>query len=142
MVKVQLTFGNKKEFNAFKTLYQGRYEFRKVNEKKKRDKNRPPGARSAYILYSNAMRKEKEEELKELVNTEKLKRLAAMWKSCEEEEKSKYKTLALEDKERAKRELAEYNAKLESSKVEEKSDVEMSSEESDDVSVDLALGEY
>lgn len=84
----------------------------KGKKKKKKDKDAPKSALSAYMFFMNRNR-EKIKEANPEASFGDLGRLAgAQWKEMDAEGKSEYEQAAREDKERYKREMDAYKAKL------------------------------
>ena len=65
----------------------------------------PKRAQSSYMFFCAEKREELKEEEPDLKGSEIMKRLGSMWRDLDEEGKSKYETLALNDKTRYKNDL-------------------------------------
>ena len=80
--------------------------------KKKKDKNAPKGALSAYILFGTATRPQVKADIPGISSANIMKELGTRWKKAlSAEEKAPFEKLAAADKERYTQELAAYNAK-------------------------------
>ena len=86
------------------------------NEKKrqhrKKDKNAPKKAMTAFLVYSNEHRQRVREENPDIQFKEIGSLLGQEWKALSAEEKVKYNEIAAKDKERYVREMGEYRAKI------------------------------
>ncbi len=80
----------------------------KEKTKKKKDKNAPKGARSAYILFCADERAQVKEDMPEINAKEIISELGKRWKAVDDETKTKYQKLADEDKVRFKNEMENY----------------------------------
>lgn len=80
----------------------------KRRSKKKKDPKKPKRNMSAFFLYSNANRSRVKEENPNIAFGEVAKMLSKEFKNISAEERAKYDKLALEDKERYKREMEDY----------------------------------
>lgn len=80
----------------------------KRRSKKKKDPKKPKRNMSAFFLYSNANRSRVKEENPDITFGEVAKLLSKEFKNISAEERAKYDKLALEDKERYKREMEDY----------------------------------
>jgi len=80
----------------------------KGKAKKEKDPNAPKKNKSAYLFFSMDKRAEYKEAGTELSNQELMRQIGDDWKSISPREKKKYETMAAEDKERYKAEMAEY----------------------------------
>lgn len=76
--------------------------------KKKKDPNKPKAARSAYIYFTEAKRKELKVTQPEAKTTEIMKMCGELWQKCSEEDRVQYQTLATADKERNLKEMECY----------------------------------
>ena len=81
-----------------------------TKKKAKKDPNRPKGATSAYIYFSNAKRDEVKQSNPAIAGDvrEIAKKLGEMWKSMSDKEKKPYNLMAEKDKERYSKEMASY----------------------------------
>lgn len=83
------------------------------SKKATKDPNKPKRAKSAYIIWTSSPEgvKKIKAENTELTHKEALSEAGKVWKQMKENgETEKYDKLALEDKERYEKEMAEYNA--------------------------------
>jgi hypothetical protein len=83
------------------------------SKKTTKDPNKPKRAKSAYIIWTSSPEgvKKIKAENTELTHKEALSEAGKVWKQMKENgETEKYDKLALEDKERYEKEMAEYNA--------------------------------
>jgi high mobility group protein B2 len=80
------------------------------SKRKKKDPNAPKRNMSAYFIYSNATRSDVREANPEAKFGDIARIISANWKQLGEKDKKKYDALAVEDKERYQRQMAEYNA--------------------------------
>ena len=81
----------------------------KVSKKrKKKDPERPKGAKNAYIFFSLENRKKTKNNNPHLDFRELTRKLASDWKDLDDRQKKKYKNKAVEDKERYSNEIKEY----------------------------------
>ena len=80
----------------------------KEKTKKKKDKNAPKGARSAYILFCADERAQVKEDIPEINAKEIISELGKRWKAVDDETKTKYQKMADEDKVRFKNEMENY----------------------------------
>jgi len=81
-------------------------------KKKKKDPNAPKRNQSAYFLFSNKNREKIKGELGEGCRiTEIASALGAKWRGMNDKDKAPYAELAVKDKERYQKEMAEYNGR-------------------------------
>lgn len=78
--------------------------------KKVKDPKAPKGALTAFMFYSNEVRKEVQESDSSLKMTDIAKKIGEMWKALSDEEKKPYLAKAAADKARFEKEKASYNA--------------------------------
>ena len=87
----------------------------KLKIKAPKDPNKPKRAKTAFMFYCEQYRPallEKEKKKGEKVNIGNIaKALGKSWKKLKDGDKGKWNTLALADKERYEKEIAEYNEK-------------------------------
>jgi len=80
----------------------------KEKTKKKKDKNAPKGARSAYILFCADERAQVKDDTPDISAKDVLVELGKRWKAVSEKVKTKYQKMADEDKVRFKNEMENY----------------------------------
>ena len=101
-------------------------------KKKKKDKNAPKGARSAWIFFCEAERKKMAKEKKKRNGKETIVELGERWKEIKKTKKGKkFEDLAKEDKKRHDKEMENYNPP-ESEDEAEESDKESDSEDEEE----------
>jgi structure-specific recognition protein 1 len=83
-------------------------------KKAKKDPNAPKGAKGAFMYFSSEYRDKIKEENPNISFGEIGRALGEKWKVISSEEKAKFEEMAKKDKERHRREMAEYNAKQKS----------------------------
>lgn len=79
-----------------------------AKKRPKKDPNAPKGAKSAYMCYNAAVRPKIAAENPGMAVTEIAKIIGAKWNGLTDEEKVEYNQQAQEDKERYKRDMADY----------------------------------
>lgn len=88
---------------------------RPKKKKKKKDPNAPKRNQSAYFLFSNQNREKVKKELldqgKEVKITDVASALGQRWRGMSDKEKRPFEELAVKDKERYQREMAEWNSR-------------------------------
>jgi len=107
----------------------------KKGGKKKKDKDAPKGASSAYMHFAKAKRAQIKEENPEATFGGLGKLIGEAWKEVTDEEKKKYEDMATADKERYGKEMGAYKKKKKdeaAAKANDSSDDEDSSADSDD----------
>ncbi|CAM9249195.1 unnamed protein product [Ectocarpus fasciculatus] len=105
----------------------------KRKRKAKKDPNKPKGASSAFMQFSQKERAVVKEENPDMKVTEISKVLGARWREMDDNDKAPFQKKADKDKARYQKEMAAYNAKkaAEPASEEEEEDDEGSDEESD-----------
>ena len=88
-------------------------------KRKKKDKNAPKKALSAFMCFSNSVRDKVKEDNPGIAFTDVAKRIGEMWKELSDADKAPYEAMANEDKERYAKEMAAYNAGQTEAKQEE-----------------------
>ncbi|WPT14159.1 FACT complex subunit SSRP1 [Picochlorum sp. SENEW3] len=88
-------------------------------KRKKKDKNAPKKALSAFMCFSNSVREKVKEDNPGIAFTDVAKRIGEMWKELSDADKAPYEAMANEDKERYAKEMAAYNAGQTEAKQEE-----------------------
>ena len=82
-------------------------------QKKEKDPNAPKKPLSAYMLFSNCVRKPLKDEAPQISPKELMTLIGDRWKNLEEDAKEKFQEQAKVEQERYKRELAEYTKQKE-----------------------------
>ena len=86
----------------------GEVEETKDKKIRKKDKNAPKGAKSAYIIFCTEERPQVKEDIPDISAKEVLTELGKRWKALKDEDKIKYQEMADEDKVRFKAEMENY----------------------------------
>lgn len=76
---------------------------------KKKDPNKPKGVKSAYIFFTENVKKESEGKGEELSFIELSKVCGAKWKDMDEDDKAPYVKLSEKDRKRHEKEMEHYN---------------------------------
>jgi len=83
----------------------------KVKKVKKKDKNAPKKAKTAFIFFSSDFRPILKEQNPEYTFSQLAKELGNRWKKMKPQEKKKYEDNAVKDKKRYEKEKKDYDAK-------------------------------
>ncbi|KAL3911942.1 MAG: hypothetical protein SGARI_001398, partial [Bacillariaceae sp.] len=104
--------------------------------KAKKDPNAPKGAKSAYMFFNAENREKVKNENPDMSFGDIGKAMGEKWKKIDADEKAKYEEMAKKDKERAKKQMAEYNAKQSAEKETAAADSDGMDDDDDDDSDD------
>ena len=100
--------------------------------KAKKDPNAPKGAKTAFLFFSAENREKLKKESPDMSFGEVGKALGEMWKTIDSDGKAKYEEMAKKDKERHKKEMAEYKSKQSSEKEAAAADSDGMDDDDDD----------